>query len=430
MKITKFFFVILAGVLGSSYQGICDFNPFEQRKIVVQQFENRGEPQYDYVKEGVEVSIYNYALSIPFVLLTDEEIGFFKKLSELDEYRDLFEEAGGTIRYRLESIVARGAPVASEFPISIYGYYRVQSEEEVDLSITAYNSVTGNVFTEYETREDLFTILNKPEVYLVPFFKKFLRYKTYTVSITADPEDALLTVDDRFIGIGKSPKLLLPPGYHRITVKRDGYKSYSDLASIDRDAQTIQVVLKEEKKQSPVSYTSTPPGAKVYLGEQFQGETPLSVGIFPEDRTLTFVKKGYARKTLLTQEITEGTEQKQVKLITEEEKEKILNNAELHRKSSEILYYTGIGMLGLSVLLGIEATSSHQQADLYRGVDPARHAQALDTTNTLGYLTAASSAVTAGILVFSFIEILKYFDLYNYNDLTNDGNPFKKEVRF
>ena len=117
-------------------------------------------------------------------------------------------------------------------------------------------------------------------------------------------------------------------------------------------------------------------------------------------------------------------------VLSEEDKEKILNKAELHRKSSETLYYTGIGMLGLSIIFGIEQTANLQKADLYRGVDSAKHIQALDATNTLSYLTAASSVITAGIFVFSFIEILKYFDLYNYHDSRTDGNILQKKVRF
>jgi hypothetical protein len=429
MKIIRLIFIILVSVIGFSYQGICDFNPFEQREIVIHEFENRGELEYDYVKESVESSIYNYALSIPYVSLTDEEIVFLRNLSVLDEYKDLFEEAGGTVRYKMEPFVTREEHAREEFFISIRGHYLVISEDEVTLCISAYNHLTKKVFTEYETSTDLFTILNKPHAWLVPFFKKFLRYKTYTVSISTQPPDSLIFVDDRLIGIGKSLESLLSPGYHRITVKREGYKSFSDLIHISKDDYTEHIKLKAEK-QKPVLYTSMPPGTRVYSGEKFEGETPLSFSLSTQDRTLTFVKEGYVQKTVFPQEAIEEDEKYQVELITEEEKENILNKAELHRKSSETLYYTGIGMLGLSIILGIEQTANHQKADLYRGVDSAKHVQALDATNTLGYLTAASSVVTAGIFVFSFIEMLKYFDLYNYHESSTDGNILQKEVRF
>ncbi|UCB45773.1 MAG: PEGA domain-containing protein [Spirochaetota bacterium] len=429
MKIMRFTSIILIGVIGFSYRGICDFNPFEQRKITILRFENQGEADYDYVKESVVNSIYNYAISIPYVSLTDEEIIFLQNLSDLDEYKDLFEEAGRTIRYRMEPFVTKKEPVTGDFPISIHGHYLVESEDQVTLSISAYNLLTKKTYTEYETSTDLFTLMNKPQTWLVPFFKNFLRYKTHTVAISANPSDSLIFADDRLIGIGESSEALLSPGYHRITVRREGYRTFSDLIHISRDDYTKHVVLKEEIQQT-VFYTTTPSAVRVYSGEKFAGETPLSVSITTQDRTLTFVKEGYVSKTVYTKEAMEGKGKHQVELITEEDKEKILNQAELHRKSSETLYYTGIGMLGLSIILGIEQTANLQKADLYRGIDSVKHSQALDTTNTLSYLTAASSVVTAGIFVFSFIEMLKYFNLYNYNESSTGGNILQKEVRF
>jgi len=94
-------------------------------------------------------------------------------------------------------------------------------------------------------------------------------------------------------------------------------------------------------------------------------------------------------------------------------------------------------MLGASILLGVQKTLYDQKADLY-GIreDNDRYRNSLSTADTLFYLTAASSAVTAGIFTFSFLRLLKYFTLYGSHpeyQRYNHGDSIKllkKEVQF
>ena len=425
-------------LLSCASAGWGEFNPFQQRKILIKQFENRGEEAYDYLGEAITNSIHDFLLSVPYIILTDEERAALKQLALLERYEDRFEDAGGTVLYRLEPIVIRGAEPASsdteESPdtavsddsaVVIYGFYEVGPDEKTTLQISAYSGLTGREYVRYETEEDLYTIIKNPESYLTHFIKLFLRYKTHTVLLSAEPRDALIFVDDRLVGVGETKGILLTPGTHRITVKKGGYRSFSDLIHVKEDGFSRHKILEEEKLKSPVEYAVTPHGTRIYREEKYEGVSPLSFGLSADDRTVTLIKEGYVRRTVPVEEI-EGLERYKASLVTHEMKQKLLKKAELHRRGSETLYYTGIGMAGVSILLGIEKTAYQQKADMYSGVDADRYSEALGISNTLTYLTTASVAVTAGIFIFSFIEMLKYFDLYDGAEY----NLLNGEVRF
>ena len=410
-----------------------DLNPFEQREIVIEALENKSEKEYDYFGEAIANSIYDYALSIPFIILTDDERTALKSLSLLDEYSKQFEDAGGTVRYRLVPIVLRGFETVSpdyaqydETSVAIYGFYEIESDETVTLSIRAHSNLTGKDYAEYQRVTTLKSAVKNPESYLTDFFKLLLRYKTHTVTFSTQPRDALVFVDDILITAGESKQILLEPGAHRITVKKKGYRTFSDLIQVREDGLSRHVILEEEKKKAPVEYAVTPKGTRIYTGERYEGESPLSFGLSSEERTVTFVKEGYVRLTVPAEEI-EGLRRYEVSLIAPEIRDKVQRQAELHKKGSETLYYTGLGMVGVSMLLGIEKTAYQQKADLYNiSGDTDRYNEAIGIANTLTYLTAASAVVTTGIFIFSFIEMLKYFDLYNDAKL----HLLKGEVRF
>ncbi len=401
--------------------GCCEFNIFQYRKVIVEEFENRGEERYDYLGDSISNLLYTYALSLPFLTLTDEERAFLKGLSQKPEYKDAFDEAKGIIQYRIEPYILKGIYDKKDFPLYIYGHYNVHSEDKVILNIFVYNSITDKIYVKYKTETNLFTILNNPNEYSIPFFKKFLKYKTYSVSLSAEPNDSLIFIDNKLTGIGKVQDILLAPGYHRVRVAREGYKDYSDLVHIERDGFLSSILLKKEEVSRPILTTVTPSDAQVFANEKYIGNTPFLLSFSESDHTFTFVKEGYIPRTVTVEELSQKEEELHLTLLSTEMKEKLFEKAEIHRKRSEILSYTGIGMLGLSVLLGIEGTANTQLADLYTGKDEDRYNQAVMAANIFNYLSTASSIITGGIFIFSFIELLRYFTLYNYHESLDYG---------
>ncbi len=425
MKRATLFFIFL--LLCRTVPVWAGFNPFTQKQIVIGSINNSGDPQYDYLGRMLDNSLYEYALIIPFLTLTDGERAALLRIAHKDEYSAAYEEAGGRLGFRLLPVVVRGEPVEGTAFASVFieGSYDVSGDETVFLSISAYSGLDGTEYAHHETKASLDAVVHRPEVYLIDFFREFLRYKTHTVRFIVEPEDALVFVDDELLSVGSKDGVLLTPGAHRIRITKNGFRSFNDLIQVREDRTTLRTVLQREKTEDPVLYSISPEGTRIYGGERYLGTSPAAVSVFQKDRTITFVKEGYINRTVNAKEV-ESKPEYETSLVSDEMKTKVIEQAIRHKKGSETLYYAGLGMTGVSVLFGIGKTSYQQQADLYRSSDTARHSEALQAADTLGYLTAASVAVTAGIFIFSFIEILKYFDLY----YEGQYDLIKGEVRF
>lgn len=401
------FFSITQGAWG-------EFNVFRQRRVIVGEFRNRTDEVYDYIEESIRNNLYSYALFIPFLTLSDEERSFLERLREEDESQDALSDYPTEIGYRMEPKIELADGSSDEgFPLSIYGDYTVYSEERVLLNIGVYNYMTDSLYGEYSTELDLYSLLSEPREYLVPFFKMFLRYKTYQVSISGDPEGALVFLDNRLIGIGSTSEILVPPGRHRITVKKDGYTPYSDIVTIDEEHFTMNVSLKRSETETISVVDTTPQGAEVYVDEKYVGQAPTHIQPQGDFSTLTLKAEGYTPLTISRDNLPQSGQLTQVNLIQPSLKEKFSTKAERHRKTAKLLYYSGIGMLGVSILLGIEKTLNTQKADLYRGVDEERYDEALNKEKQYAYLAASSSAITVTLFTVSFIEMVNYFRKYS-----------------
>ncbi|MCK5095723.1 MAG: hypothetical protein KAR18_13405, partial [Spirochaetes bacterium] len=180
-----FFFIFLC----VTSPGLCEFNIFQQRKLIIGEFSNKGNTEYDYLADSLRTRIYTYALSIPFLTLTDEERLFLEELSIRDEFEDAFLAAESKISYRMIPLIEKGTLTyryqsfsEKRWPIYIHGNFTVISEEEIYLEIYAHNGITGREDRLYQTQITLYSLINEPHTYLIPFFKIFLQYKVYSAS--------------------------------------------------------------------------------------------------------------------------------------------------------------------------------------------------------------------------------------------------------
>ncbi len=379
--------------------------------------ENRGGEEYNYLAESIRTQVYTFALSIPFVTLTDEERVFLKNLSQTDEYGDAFSDAGNRITYRLIPQVGRDALSLRHWPINICCSFLVMPGEEIEIAIEAQNTMSGERVVSPTVRLPLGTVLNKPGVYLTPFFKTLLRYETYTATIEAEPEGALIFIDGKLRGIGTAEGILLSAGSHRVTIKNEGYTDYSDIFSLSEDGFFLQVVLKRPEPSRRISVSSTPE-AKVYLDERFLGNTPLDVEVTREPFTITLKRDGYRDAVIHSTDIEELSAKRasgdalSIALIPSEIAQARYEDAEKYKKQAKIFSYAGFAMLGATVLFGVEKTLYEQKADLYEGVNQPRSDRARATAKTFSMLTISSAAATGVIFGFSFLRMLKYFRVY------------------
>jgi len=456
--------------------GFAQFNMFQQRRIVIGSFENRGDVLYDYLGNSLKTVLYSSSCTIPFITLTDEERAFLEKLSTQEEFAEKNEALPCTIGYRMEPSFSLEEPVTEEFPLIIHGSYRVvlkkkaaapetdargeknqkppvlpektgtsdlpgetapigqepSSEETLLMNIVVTNSMLGSSHRSFDLEADLTAFLNDPSAALSPFFQWFLKYKTYRCTITAQPKDALIFLNSKLAGTGTAANILVTPGSHRITATREGFEDYSDLVRIDEDGWAEHITLQKKTKGNFYRISAIPPGTDIYIGEKWIGSAPTTFFADRDDLTVTLIKEGYRTQVLTMANTPDKSRVIVVTLEKPENRIQYSEKAELHKKHAKLLSWTGFGMLGLVIFFGMEKTLNLQKADLYEEVNKEKYDKACRLSSVYNILTISSSVLTGGIFTFSFIHTLKYFNLYNPGQSgTGSGVPIlKKEVAF
>jgi hypothetical protein len=122
-----------------------------------------------------------------------------------------------------------------------------------------------------------------------------------SISVTSLPVGASLYVDTIYQGLTNQIVGNLAAGPHSVTLKKSGYKDYSQTATVN-NAQTTYLSITLSPLASPTTgdldVSSTPNGASVYLNGAYQGETrassPLYItGLSPGAYSAVLKKSGY-----------------------------------------------------------------------------------------------------------------------------------------
>lgn len=115
---------------------------------------------------------------------------------------------------------------------------------------------------------------------------------TATLEVTSDPPGAALLLDEkRFETPFRSQQL--PPGAYRVKLHKQGYKPHLQMANL-KAGESLQIAAKLKPASGGINFDSKPPGAKVFLGGQEKGVTPLNLGGLPlEEFEVKLVKDGY-----------------------------------------------------------------------------------------------------------------------------------------
>jgi len=135
-----------------------------------------------------------------------------------------------------------------------------------------------------------------------------------SLSISSVPVGASLYVDTIYQGLTNQIVGNLAVGSHTVTLKKSGYKDYSQTATVN-NAQTSYLTITLSPLSSPTTgdldVSSSPSGASVYLNGDYKGETRSSgplylTGLSPATYTTVLKKSGYQDYTTATQ-IVAGT---------------------------------------------------------------------------------------------------------------------------
>jgi len=123
-----------------------------------------------------------------------------------------------------------------------------------------------------------------------------------TLNLVSTPGGADIWVDNRYYG--NTPQLIggLAPGFRAVLLRKAGYEDYTQDIRIDAgEVSYFNAGLSEYKAQpgyGSLQIDSTPPGAVIYLDNNYKGSTP-SDGVFdinqltPGSYTLKLVSKDY-----------------------------------------------------------------------------------------------------------------------------------------
>jgi hypothetical protein len=122
-----------------------------------------------------------------------------------------------------------------------------------------------------------------------------------SLSVTSYPVGASLYVDTIYEGLTNQVVGNLAVGSHTVTLKKSGYKDYTQTSTVN-NAQTTSLSVTLSPLASPTTgdldVSSTPYGASVYLNGAYQGETrssgPLYItGLSPGAYSTVLKKSGY-----------------------------------------------------------------------------------------------------------------------------------------
>ncbi len=123
------------------------------------------------------------------------------------------------------------------------------------------------------------------------------------LSIISNPPSSEVYIDDNMIGTTPIENYIIKTGTHKILLKKEGYEDLSaefeikqgeNNKSLPYTLNKITVAGNETKKDVPVSISSNPTSAKVYIDDKYVGDTPIDNSKLPiGTHALKLTKDGY-----------------------------------------------------------------------------------------------------------------------------------------
>ena len=113
-----------------------------------------------------------------------------------------------------------------------------------------------------------------------------------TLVLETTQEGAEVFVDDQPVGATPLEPIELAPGTHTLRVRLPGHTEYTDVVQIT-PGQATQVPVDLIPLSQVLAVTTAPPGAHVYVDDDFMGETPVELDVLEGTRTLRIVLRGY-----------------------------------------------------------------------------------------------------------------------------------------
>jgi len=191
-----------------------------------------------------------------------------------------------------------------------------------------------------------------------------------SISVSSLPVGASLYVDTIYQGYTNQIVGNLAVGTHTVTLKKSGYKDYSQTATV-YNAQTTSLSVTLSPISSPTTgdldVSSTPTGASVYLDGAYQGETrssgPLYItGLAPGSYSTVLKKSGYMDYST-TAKIVAGTTAQVTAILQPSSPPPTTASAEIYSQPSGADIYINNAYKGVTPLsfetVPIDATKTY-----------------------------------------------------------------------
>ncbi|MDE0054324.1 MAG: PEGA domain-containing protein [Gammaproteobacteria bacterium] len=140
------------------------------------------------------------------------------------------------------------------------------------------------------------------------------------VTIPSNPPNAAVSVDGVQVGVTPGP-VPVPSGERRILVKLPGYKGWQDILQVTAGTPFSLPEVRLERADGLLTVSSSPRGASVTVGGQYQGLTPIEIAVAPGATLgIRIFKVGYApvERSLVVESGNERTLSVELRALTGE----------------------------------------------------------------------------------------------------------------
>ena len=115
---------------------------------------------------------------------------------------------------------------------------------------------------------------------------------------TTPEEGAEVFIDDSKVGVTSLVNFEISPGEHHVRITIDRYLPFEETISVEGMRQKQQYAFSLLPAWSEVTFTTEPAGAVVFIQDERQGETPLTLELMEGQYTIAFKKDTYSNSRI------------------------------------------------------------------------------------------------------------------------------------
>lgn len=223
------------------------------------------------------------------------------------------------------------------------------------------------------------------------------------ISISVEPNTALISTNDKFVGVGNWSDDNLFPGEINIEITAYGYKPIIQKIILAPGEQEELSINLEQIDKNEILLSSKPAGANVRLGTLWLGTTPLSVPVPDRLTALTLEKEGFRERTI---PFTPGTERLIIPLEeSHPDPEEYVNN--LRKKFNNAGTWFTFSLAPTVLLYGMNRNFRNRSEIAVDDGERSSAQQGIDITSGL---QITSLIVNGGLLTITLIRLIRYLN--------------------